>query len=30
MNHRHKSMGYNAAKELNERMMKSMGIPNNS
>lgn len=30
MNHRHKSMGYNAAKELNERMMKSMGIPNNN
>ena len=30
MNHRHKSMGYNAAKELNERMMKSMGIPSNS
>ena len=30
MNHRHKSMGYNAAKELNERMMKSMGIQNNS
>ena len=26
MNHRHKSMGYNAAKELNERMMKSMGM----
>ena len=25
MNHRHKSMGYNAARELNERMMKSMG-----
>lgn len=30
MNHRHKSMGYNAAKELNERMMKSMGIQNNN
>ena len=30
MNHRHKSMGYNAAKELNERMMKSMGIQNNT
>ena len=30
MNHRHKSMGYNAAKELNDRMMKSMGIPNNN
>lgn len=30
MNHRHKSMGYNAAKELNERMMKSMGIPSNN
>lgn len=26
MNHRHKSMGYNAAKELNDRMMKSMGM----
>ena len=26
MNHRHKSMGFNAAKELNERMMKSMGM----
>ena len=30
MNHRHKSMGYNAAKELNELMMKSMGIQNNT
>ena len=30
MNHRHKSMGYNAAKELNERMMKSMGIQSNT
>ena len=30
MNNRHKSMGYNAAKELNERMMKSMGIQNNT
>ena len=30
MNHRHKSMGYNAAKELNERMMKSMGIQSNN
>lgn len=30
MNHRHKLMGYNAAKELNERMMKSMGIQNNT
>lgn len=30
MNHRHKSMGYNSAKELNERMMKSMGIQNNN
>ena len=30
MNHRHKSMGYNAAKELNERMMKSMSIQNNT
>lgn len=30
MNHRHKLMGYNAAKELNERMMKSMGIQNNN
>lgn len=30
MNHRHKSMGYNAAKELNDRMMKSMGIQNNN
>lgn len=30
MNHRHKSMGYNAAKELNDRMMKSMGIPSNN
>ena len=30
MNHRPKSMGYNAAKELNERMMKSMGIQNNT
>lgn len=30
MNYRHKSMGYNAAKELNERMMKSMGIQNNT
>lgn len=30
MNHRHKSMGYNAAKELNDRMMKSMGIQNNT
>ena len=30
MNHRHKSMGYNAAKELKERMMKSMGIQNNT
>ena len=30
MNHRHKSMGSNAAKELNERMMKSMGIQNNT
>ena len=29
MNHRHKSMGSNAAKELKERMMKSMGIQNN-
>ena len=26
MNHRHKSMGYNAAQELNERMMRSMGM----
>ncbi len=25
MNQRHKSMGYNAARELNERMMRSMG-----
>ena len=30
MNHRHKSMGYKAAKGLNERMMKSMGIQNNN
>ena len=29
MNQRHKSMGYNAAAELNERMMKSMANNNN-